>query len=188
MNKMKKEIKELREKIIHLEGLRDILGDEVVDPKIAELQALIQTAGGAVIAGDINTGGGDFVGRDKNLTVGQGGVHIGGDVSNSNIVTGNNNVVGSTITQKAEYLQNLYAKIESRPDTDQLDKEDLKSAVAEIAEEDNKGENADESFIARRLRNIQRIAPDILEVALATIANPAAGFGMVAKKVAERMG
>ena len=35
---------------------------------------------------------------------------------------------------------------------------------------------------------IQRIAPDILDVVMATIANPAAGFGMVAKKVAEKMG
>ncbi len=147
----------------------------------------INTNGGAYIGGNVNTGGGDFVGRDKKITVGQSGVHIGGNVNNSNIVTGNNNAVGSTIAQKAEYIHNLYAKIESRPNTDPLDKEDLKSALAEIVEEDNKGENADESFIARRLRNIQRIAPDILEVALATIADPAAGFGMVAKKVAERM-
>ncbi len=147
----------------------------------------INTNGGAYVGGNVNTGGGGFVGRDKNTTVGQGGVVIGGSVSNSNIVTGNNNVVASTITQKEEYIQNIYERIESRPDTEPVDKEDLKSAVAEIAEEDAKGENADESFIARRLRNIQRIAPDILEVALATIANPAAGFGMVAKKVAERM-
>ena len=63
----------------------------------------------------------------------------------------------------------------------------MKVAVEEIAAEDQKGEDADESFIARRLRNIQRIAPDILDVVMATIANPAAGFGMVAKKVAEKM-
>ncbi|HBY08693.1 MAG TPA: hypothetical protein DEH22_13260 [Chloroflexi bacterium] len=63
----------------------------------------------------------------------------------------------------------------------------MKANVAEIKAEDEKGDQAEESFIARRLRNIQRMAPDILEVMLATIANPAAGFGMVAKKVAEKM-
>ena len=147
----------------------------------------INTNGGAYIGGNVNTGGGDFVGRDKNINAGQGGVVIGGSVSHSHIVTGNNNVVASQITQKEEYIQNIYNAIEVRPDTDSLDKEDLKSAVAEIAAEDAKGENADESFIARRLRNIQRIAPDILDVALTTIANPVAGFGMVAKKVAGKM-
>ncbi len=147
----------------------------------------INTKGGAYIGGNVNTGGGDCVGRDLSRIVEQGGVHIGGDVSNSNIITGNHNVVASTISQKEEYIQNIYNAIESRPDTDPLDKEDLKFAVAEIAEEDAKSEEADENFIARRLRNIQRIAPDILEVALATIANPAAGFGLVAKKVAKKM-
>ena len=132
--------------------------------------------------------GSDFVGRDKNTTVEQGGVHIGGNVSNSNIVTGNHNVVASTINAQKQYIQQIYEVIESRPETDPVDKEDLKVAVEEIATEDKKGEGADESFIARRLRNIQRIAPDILDVVMATIANPAAGFGMVAKKVGERMG
>ena len=53
--------KEIAEKITKLEDLRDILGDETVNEKIAELQ----TAGGAVIAGNVNTQGGDFVGHDK---------------------------------------------------------------------------------------------------------------------------
>ena len=145
------------------------------------------TNGGASIDGNVNTGGGDFVGRDKNINVGQGGVVIGGSVSNSMIVTGDNNMVGSTITQKEDYIQNIYKAIEARPDIKHVEKEDLKSAVKEIAAEDAKGEDADESFIARRLRNIRRIAPDILDVTLTAITNPAAGFGMVAKKVAEKM-
>lgn len=147
----------------------------------------INTEGGAYIGGSVNTGGGDFVGRDLSRIVERRGVHIGGNVSHSNIVTGNNNVVGSTINVQKEYIQQLIEAIESRPETDSVDKEDLKVAVEEIAAEDKKGDDADERFIARRLRNIQRIAPDILDVVMATIANPAAGFGMVAKKVGEKM-
>jgi hypothetical protein len=132
----------------------------------------INTDGGAYVGGNVNTGGGDFTGRDKTTTT---------------IVTGNNNVVGSTVTLQEQYLQQIYTSIEERPNTDPIDKEDLKGLVNEIKAEDDKGEQADESFIARRMRNIQRMAPDILEVIIATIANPVAGFGVVAKKVAGKM-
>jgi len=132
----------------------------------------VNTGGGAYVSGPVNTGGGDFTGRDKTTTT---------------IVTGNNNIVSSTVTLQKQYMQQIYTAIAERPNTDPLDKEDLKALVDEIKAEDDKGDQADESFIARRMRNIQRMAPDILEVIIATITNPVAGFGMVAKKVAEKM-
>lgn len=143
----------------------------------------IHTGGGAYIGGSVNTGGGDFVGHDKITKAEKGGVAIGGNA----IVTGSHNVVGSQVSQRQESIQHIYTIIEKRPDTTALDKEDLKANVEEIQAEDDKGDEANESFIARRLRNIQRMAPDILEVILATIANPIAGFGVVAKKIAEKM-
>lgn len=136
-------------------------------------------------SGDVYTGGGDFVGRIKFAKAEVGGVSIGGDVSGSTIVTGDHNIIGSTITQNEEHIQKVFTRSDERPDTDPLDKEDLKTDVKEIQEEVSKGEKADETFIARRLRNIQHIAPDILEVVLSTIANPVAGFGMVARTIAE---
>ena len=147
----------------------------------------INTGGGTFIGGSVNTGGGDFVGRDKITKAEGGGVAIGGNVTGSTIVTGDQNVIGSTINQQTQYIQQIYTAIENRPDTDPLDKEDLKANVDEIKAEDAKGDQAEETFIARRLRNIQRMAPDILEVMIATITNPAAGFGVIAKKVAEKM-
>jgi len=147
----------------------------------------IKTEGGAYIGGSVHTGGGDFVGRDKIVKADRGGVVISGNVSGSTIVTGDHNVVGSTANLRKEYLQLIYEAIEKQATADPLEKEDLKGLVEEIQQEDQKGAEADETFIARRLRNIQRMSPEILEVALATIANPLAGFGMVAKKVAERM-
>jgi hypothetical protein len=129
----------------------------------------VKTGGGAYISNSkINTGDGDFTGRDK---------------TTETIINGNNNIVNSTVSQQTQYLQQIYTAIEERPHTDPLEK----ALVDEIKAEDDKGEQADESFIARRMRNIQRMAPDILEVVLATIANPIAGFGVVAKKVAEKM-
>jgi len=102
-------IAELQEKIASLENLRDIIDDETVYQSQTELQSeldtLIQTEGGAVVAGDVDTGGGDFVRRDNNVTVGERGVAIGSSVSGSTIVTGNGNVVGSTVNLQGDYIQ-----------------------------------------------------------------------------------
>ena len=71
MSNSEEKIKELQKKIDSFENLRDELSDEFVDKKIAELQTLINTEGGAVVTGDINTGGGDFTGRDKIININQ---------------------------------------------------------------------------------------------------------------------
>ena len=147
----------------------------------------IHTGGGAYIKGNVNITHGDYVGRDKIVTADRGGVAIGGNARNVNIASGENSTAGSFITLQEEYVQYIFEKIESRPETPEIDKEDLKAAVEEVRSENQKGTDASESFIGQRLRNIRRIAPDILDVVLAVIGNPVAGFGMVAKKVAERM-
>jgi len=63
----------------------------------------------------------------------------------------------------------------------------LKTELRTFEDEDKKGPESNEGFLAQKLRNVRRIAPDILDVAIATIANPAAGFGTIAKKVAEKV-
>ena len=147
----------------------------------------VDTGGGAYVSGKVNTGGGDFVGRDKNVTAGERGVAIGGNVNGSTIITGDGNVVGATVTLQEQYIQQIFTEIEKHPELDQVDKEDLKAEVKELQKEDEKGVEAEESRVSRHLRNIQRMAPDILDVVLATIGNPVAGFGVVARKVTERM-
>jgi hypothetical protein len=86
----------------------------------------------------------------------------------------------------ARAFKQFYDAVEARPDIPPADKEDLKTDLQEMEEEVAKGEEAQEGFLMRRLRNIKRMAPDIWEVILATFANPAAGLGLVAKKVAEK--
>ena len=53
----------------------------------------IRTGGGAYVEGDVNTGGGDFVGRDSNVRADRGGIAIGGDAYNNTMVTGSGNLV-----------------------------------------------------------------------------------------------
>lgn len=121
-----------------------------------------------------------------------------GDISD---ISGNVNVAGGNITthptttglSSAEIKQvfnDLYAKIESRSETPASDKEDLKAEVEEIqstvTEAAQKKEKVDEGFLSRRFRNIARMAPDVLDVVVATLGNPLAGLGVAVKKIAEK--
>lgn len=66
------------------------------------------------------------------------------------------------------------------------DKSDLKDSVAKVAEEVSKGKEADTGRLERLLNAIGSLAPDILDVAIATIASPLAGLGLVAKKIGDK--
>jgi len=122
-------------------------------------------------------------------------------VGNVSDVSGSVNVAGGNITthhittglSAAEIKQlfdGLYAKIETRPETPSADKEDLKAEVKEIqatvTEAAKKNEKVDEGFLSRRFRNIARMAPDVLDVVVATLGNPLAGLGVAVKKIAEK--
>jgi hypothetical protein len=124
----------------------------------------------------------DRVGRDQNITAGNGGVVIGGNVSGSAIVTGNNNQISAQVS----FFRPIFQMVDSKQDLSPQDKEDLKAEIQELETEVGKGEQADETFLSRRLRNIQRMSPDILEVITTTLTNPIAGFSLIAKKVAEK--
>ncbi|OQY82053.1 MAG: hypothetical protein B6D40_09760, partial [Anaerolineae bacterium UTCFX3] len=117
---------------------------------------------------------------DRVVSGGDGSIVIGGDVNSSVIVSGDHN----RINIKSKFSE-IYRQVDERADLPAADKADLKSELQTFEDEDKKGPESNEGFLAQRLRNVKRIAPDILEVALATIANPAAGFGVIAKKVAE---
>ena len=135
--------------------------------------------------------------KSKRTNLKPAGVNAG-DFSN---ISGNVNVAGGDITTNqtttglsaAEIKQvfdGLYKDIDARAELPKADKEDIKAEVKEIqstvtAAAQNK-ERVDESFLARRFRNIARMAPDILDVVVATLANPLAGLGMAAKKIADQ--
>jgi len=123
----------------------------------------------------------------RSLRAGDGSVVIGGNVSGSNIVVGDNNVVHSSSATHAPTFVAIYKMVEEHPTLSPVEKTDVKAELQEVEKETQKGEQADESVLARHLRNVQRMAPDILDVVLTTLANPVAGFGMVARKVAQKM-
>ena len=122
------------------------------------------------------------VGRDQSLQSGDASVAVQGIINNSLIVAGDSKRIHSS-----SKFSTIYKQVEERRDLTPTDKTDLKSELQAFEDDDKKGPESNEGFLAQRLRNVRRIAPDILDVAIATIANPAAGFSMIAKKVAEKM-
>lgn len=119
---------------------------------------------GVGIGGNVNTGGGDITGRD----------HI--EIRSS----------GPTPDQLAAAFAPIYTRIERLEHLPKEDREDLQATTKEIQDEVAKGEKADETVLQRRLRSIGRMAPDILEVIISTIANPVLGLGVAARKIADK--
>lgn len=105
------------------------------------------------------------------------------NIAGNNISVTTNN--GPKIDEVAQAFESIYARIEKSPTTS-VEKADIKADVKEVEESIKKPE-VDESFVSRRIRNIGRMAPDIMEVVLATITSPAAGLGLIGQKIAERV-
>lgn len=143
----------------------------------------VETSGDTSISGNVNTSGGDFIGRDKKISRGERSVVVGRNVSDSTIITGDANTVGD---RTHNIFTPVYRAIQSASLPLQ-EKEDLAAEVEEIEGQIVKAEEVDESFLARRLRNVKRIAPDIFEVLLSALSGPGAVVSAVARKVAEKV-
>ena len=122
-------------------------------------------------------------------------------VGNISDISGNVNVAGGNITthhtvtglsarEITPLFDGLYSQIDARVNTLPADKEDIKAEVKEIqstvTQAAEKNEKIDEGFLSRRFRNIARMAPDVLDVVVATLGNPLAGLGVTVKKIAEK--
>jgi len=122
---------------------------------------------GVSIGGNVDTGGGDIAGGNIKK----------GDVYQSH---------GLKASDIKEMFSPIYQSIDQNEALPTEDREDLKVMVAEIEGEAAKGSEADQSLVARHLRTIARMAPDILDVTLKTIANPVLGLAAIAQKIASK--
>jgi hypothetical protein len=140
----------------------------------------VNTGGGAYVGGEVSVEGGDFVGRDKTTITGDG--IVVGDRSSATVIkqTADPEAI-------ARAFEKFYQTVEAKPGLSAQEKDDLKADLEGVEKELVKGEEADEGFIARRLRNVKRMAPDIWDVVITTFGNPVAGLGIVARKIAARI-
>ena len=124
--------------------------------------------------------------KKNGKTANNGGIVIGGNVDRSNIVSGNNNVVSNQNINITPLFETIYHFVETHPKLQAGKKQD---AIEELKEIQTALEvkQPDESFLARRFRNLKRMAPDIVEVAFETLKNPLGGVAEVIKRVAKKM-
>ena len=126
---------------------------------------------------------------------GTGNVSVGG----SN--TGNIATSGARITNRnsfnradpssaalAELFSALLEKVEATPEADKAITAPMVQQLQAAAERLQTGEAKpeDEGFFEQRLKALYAMAPDIGEVAIATLANPPAGIALVIKKIAQK--
>ena len=123
--------------------------------------------------------------RVGNISDVSGSVNVaGGDIHTHHTTT------GLSAAEIGRLFDRVYTTIEARPGTSAADREDLKAEVKEIqvtiTEAAQKKKELDEGFLSRRFRNIARMAPDIVDVISATLANPLAGLGAIVKAIAHK--
>lgn len=117
----------------------------------------------------------------------QGGITITGNATiNSRNVAGRDNVV-KNINNITLSFAPVYQALKKNKAIAPKTKIEVEQTVKEIEKEVEKGGKARVSFIQQRLENIAKMAPDIADVVIATLQNPAAGIGVALRKVLTRM-
>lgn len=139
---------------------------------------------------ETDSNGNVFLGNNKTgKTQANGGNNslvIGGNVQGSNIIFGSNNIVTNNSINLSPLFDDIYQDLDKRKDLDPGKKKDIHAELQEIqtALEEPK---PDETFLARRFRNIKRMSPEIVEVAIETLKNPIGGVVEVIKRIAKKM-
>lgn len=132
--------------------------------------------------------------KSGDVTIGSGSIEgsqivTGGTfTSQGDIVIGQKTVHGSDPTARAlaEWLAHMNAQIEIHVGLSPEEKNDLKEQVSKIESEAAKDKQADPGRLEKLINTLAVMAPDIFEVAVATLANPLAGIGLVANKIGDR--
>ncbi|MFZ5855690.1 MAG: hypothetical protein ACOYZ6_02585 [Chloroflexota bacterium] len=115
-----------------------------------------------------------------------------GNVSNGAIaVQGRNAKVtvyqGIQGSELAPLFDKVYQAIAALPSASTDEKQELSETANRIeAEVAKNGENANQTSLQRWMDNIQKMAPDIVDVILASLGGPLSAATAVLKKIAER--
>lgn len=125
--------------------------------------------------------------RNKQSQVAQGGININGNVTiNNSKIAGRDNVEKHNVNIALSFAP-AYQALQKNETLAAKAKKNIEDNVKQIEQETSKGEKAKGSFIMERLENIQRMAPDIADVVIATLQSPAAGISLAVKKVVAKI-
>ena len=123
--------------------------------------------------------------KKDGLSAGDNSIVIGGNVQGSNIVVGNNNNIANQTINIAPLFREIYKKVEASKELSPQEKTDVKEELQEI-QTVLEQPDPDETFLARRFRNLKRMAPEITEIAFETLKNPLGGVAEVIRRIAKK--
>ena len=120
--------------------------------------------------------------------------HFGDNVSvqtsgnNQNIIVGDNSSITNGLTGPdiAKLFEDVFRQIDQQ-NRSETDKQEIREVVELIQDEVSKGEKVNEKALTSFSRSLQKMAPDILDVALAAAANPMLAASVVVRKVADKI-
>lgn len=111
-----------------------------------------------------------------------GGIVItGGEISQAVLSVGDYNQIQS------QKFKEIIDRVDKRENTPEQTKEEIKQEIVAVKAAIKDGDDASQSFLEKRLRNIKSMAPDIAAVFLASLISPASGFSEVVRRVAQRV-
>lgn len=134
---------------------------------------------------DQNSTGTTNIGGDQNIMSGKvssGGISFQGGRGN---VVSIHQFSGPDAKELTALFEKLYQHIESRPPDPNVEKEEIVETVQKIEAEASKGEEANQTKLGRWMESLNQIAPDIIDVALASLGGPVSGVTAVLKKIAD---
>jgi hypothetical protein len=123
-----------------------------------------QSGGDQIRIGNISGSSGIAVGRGARASVSRG-------------------VSGAELSRLFEHV---YRQVEERPGTSAAQKSEISATVKSVHREAGKGARADTGKIEGWLKTLANLAPDILDVTIASLTSPIAGISAAVRKIAER--
>lgn len=98
----------------------------------------------------------------------------------------NQKVIKQATPEMDRLFKHVRKELRNRPATDAADPAEVEKQVNKIEKEAAKAEGADPAKLESWLTRLGKMAPDILDVMLASLGGPVSGFTAVFKKIAER--
>ena len=118
---------------------------------------------------------------------------MSGNVSSGGIVVQGRNAKvsvqqtsGVSIDEISAVFDKLYQYIETRPPDPNVDKEEILETVQKMQEEVSQEGGVNETKLSRWMDNLTKMAPDVVDVVLASLGGPVSGTVAVLKKIADR--
>jgi hypothetical protein len=98
-----------------------------------------------------------------------------------------NSVQNAEDTNFERLFKLLEEKINARPEDPNVGKQEIQQQINQIKAEATQGEQANLNKLERWIRNLAEIAPDVLDVIVASVGGPVSGLTAVIQKIAARV-